>query len=213
MRKLYLALLTFLFVTTFVHAQIKKGSTFLGGDIGGSTQKTQTGNQEAFRQWGISLSPVYGKAIKDNLILGGDLTFAYSEYDNIGSEQRINVYGGGVFLRKYKSLGNSGFFIFLQGRTGYRYLQSKIEAGSVVTDRVKNHSVNLSMYPGLSYALNRKLHLESGFNNLISLNYYTEKRITTGTPDILNRNSGFSISSSLNNISNLYLGFRVILGK
>ena len=137
MRKLYSILLAFLFASTFVHAQIKKGSTLLGGDIGGNTQKTQTGNQEALRQWGISLSPVYGMAIKDNLILGGDLTFAYSEYDNIGSEQRINVYGGGVFLRKYKSIGNSGFYIFLQGRAGYRYLQSEVEAGTVVTDRVK----------------------------------------------------------------------------
>ncbi len=213
MRKLYSILLAFLFASTFVHAQIKKGSTLLGGDIGGNTQKTQTGNQEALRQWGISLSPVYGMAIKDNLILGGDLTFAYSEYDNIGSEQRINVYGGGVFLRKYKSIGNSGFYIFLQGRAGYRYLQSEVEAGTVVTDRVKNHSVNLSVYPGLSYALSRKLHLESGFNNLLSLNYYTEKRTTAGIPVIVNRNSGFNISSSLNNVSNLYLGFRVILGK
>lgn len=213
MRKLYFLAVICLLAITITHAQIRKGSTFLGGDISASTQKSQTGTDPVLRQSGFTISPVFGKAIKDNLVLGGDLSYGHSKYDNVGSEQKINVYGAGIFLRKYKPLGSSGFFIFLQGRAGYRYLESTIDTWTTAYDQVKNHTINISAYPGLSYAISRKLHLETGFNNVVSVNYFTEKREIAGGTVTTVKNSGFSISSSLNNISNLYLGFRVLLGK
>ncbi|MGK2864800.1 MAG: hypothetical protein ACSLE0_22910, partial [Chitinophagaceae bacterium] len=66
---------------------------------------------------------------------------------------------------------------------------------------------------GLSYGISRKLHLETGVNNLLSRGDFhdkSESRIT-GT---ISKTNGFNISSSLNNASSsLYLGFRLIMGK
>ena len=196
-------------------SQIKKGAIFLGGDFGASTQKTQTNNLSPQKQFGFTVSPVIGKAVRDNLIAGIDLTYAYSKFDNVSSLQKIHAVGGGLFVRRYKNIGNSGFYIFLQGRLGYRYLQSRYETFGFPSgeDKVRNHTINIGFYPGVSYAVSKKLFLESGFNNILSLNYFTEKREIYNPSLTRVKSSGFNISSSLNNISNLYLGFRLILNK
>ena len=69
MRKILLAIITASLFVNSANAQIKKGSIFLGGDISGSTQKTKTGGITTNKQNGINISPVFGKAIKDNLVL------------------------------------------------------------------------------------------------------------------------------------------------
>lgn len=60
-----------------LHAQIKKGSTFLGGNLGASTQKTKSADTAVNSQKGFLVSPVFGKAIKDNLVFGGTSILAF----------------------------------------------------------------------------------------------------------------------------------------
>src|SRR5450432_479199 len=104
--------ITFLFTVT-TNAQIKKGSVFLGGDIGGSTQKTKDNGTAINSQDGLSISPVFGKAIKENLILGADAIFSlYKDKDANPvpyTNQRNNSYGAGIFIRKYKPIRKSSF--------------------------------------------------------------------------------------------------------
>ncbi len=208
---------SFIFTLT-VNAQIKKGSLFLGGDIGGSTQTTKRNGTKVSSQDGLTISPVFGKAIKENLILGGDIGFNLYENNNNPSSttfsgQKNNSYGAGIFLRKYKPIGKSNFSMFLQGRFGINYNSIEYSNPSSNFDKTKRYTVGVSVYPGISYTVSKRLQLETGFNNLLGLNYFTEKREVSNTFPYTEKTNGISINSSLNNISSLYLGFRVLINK
>jgi hypothetical protein len=216
MRKIILAIITVSFFVSSVNAQIKKGSVFLGGDIGGSIQKTKSGDITTNKQNGINISPVFGKAIKDNLIFGVNAGFGIYNNDNPVNnwEYNTNSYNAGVFVRKYKNLATSGFYLFVQGGLGINYYKQKQEGLSPVNfDETRRVTVGINAYPGISYAVSKKLHLETGFNNLLSLNYFIDKR-EVGSPVTKYKTNGLGISSSLNNAtSSLYLGFRLLIGK
>jgi hypothetical protein len=210
-------IVSFIFTLT-VNAQITKGSIFLGGDIGGSTQTTKRNGTKVGSQDGLTISPVFGKAIKENLILGGDVGFNLYENNNnpnstTFSGQKNNSYGAGIFLRKYKPIGKSSFSMFLQGRVGVNYNSIEYSNPSSNFDKTKRYTVGVSVYPGISYTVSKRLQLETGFNNLLGLNYFTEKREVGGGFPYTDKTNGISISSSLNNLSSLYLGFRVLINK
>src|SRR5215213_1376453 len=118
-KSILLLSLSFYFFSS-VNAQITKGSIFLGGDIGASTQKSES-MSVLNKQSGFSISPVVGKAIRENLVFGIELSYAFSKTQYTDQEQKINSYGSGIFLRKYKPIGKSGFYIFLHGRAAYRH--------------------------------------------------------------------------------------------
>jgi hypothetical protein len=212
-----LYIVTSLFFTITIQAQIKKGSVFLGGDLGGSTQKTKKDGNTTNNQNGLNISPVFGKAIKENLVLGADVGFGLYENNYLGlnpsTDQRSNSYHAGIFLRKYKSIGKSGFSVFLQARSGVDYNSNKYDYSPSFFDNRKRYTISVSTYPGISYTISKRLQLETGFNNLLGLSYFTEKREVGGTSSYTEKTSGINISSSLNNLSSLYLGFRILINK
>ncbi len=196
------------------NAQITKGSVFLGGDVSAYTQKTKSEGEVTNKSSGIYVMPVFGKAIRENLVFGitAGLSISDNEVLTNNVEQEAKGYNAGVFLRKYKNIGTSGFYIFIQGGLGANYQLQENSGTYVGYDKTKKITIGLNAYPGISYAVSRKFHLESGFNNLLMINYYQEKR-ETGTPVVDYKTNGFAISSSLQNSSALYLGFRVLIGK
>ena len=215
MRKIILATIALSMFVFSANAQIKKGSIFLGGDIGGSSQKTKSGDITTNKQNGINISPVFGKAIRENLVLGINAGFNIYNNDNppYNGKYDANAYNAGLFLRKYKNISTSGFYLFVQGGLGGGYFKQKQE-GPGNKDETKRFTLGLTAYPGLSYAVSKKLHLETGFNNLLSLNYFEEKRELSSTVITAYKTNGFSLASSLNNAtSSLYLGFRLLIGK
>jgi hypothetical protein len=207
-KQLLFSAILFLF-TIVVNAQVKKGSLFLGGSISSFFETTKSGTAPEVRQHAITISPVVGKAIKDNLVIGASFEFDFNKYYSPTSAKGY-TYGAGIFARKYKNIGNSGFYIFGQGNFGGDYSRQKTAGMADFT----HINIYASAYPGLSYAVTKKLHLETGFNNLIRVSYYHEKqRQEIPVPTVYTR-SGFTFSTSLNNAtSNLFLGFRLIIGK
>lgn len=205
--------------TTTVKAQIKKGSLFIGGNVGGSTQKTKNSGTTVSSQNGLAISPVFGKAIKENLVVGADIAFVLSENNSsapnpsLYSNYRSTSYGAGVFVRKYKQIAKSGFSIFLQGGFGGAYNSEEYESSPSYFDKRKRYSIGVSAYPGVSYTVSKKLQLETGFNNLLALGYFTEKRDISGSSPYTEKTNGISINSSLNNLSSLYIGFRLLISK
>jgi len=218
MKKIFLTVITVSIFVYFANAQIKKGSIFLGGDISGSTQKTKIGDMTINKQSGINISPVFGKAIKDNLVLGANAGLGLVENKNwnggSSNKTKSNAYNAGVFLRKYKNIGTGGFYLFVQcGLNGTFYKQKQEEPVSSQNE-TKRFSVGINAYPGISYAVTHKLHLETGFNNLLSVSYFNEKNESGDPMTTTYKTNGFSISSSLNNATSaLYLGFRLLIGK
>lgn len=195
-------------------AQIKKGSIFLGGDIGGSSQKTKSSGITTNTQSSLTLSPVIGIAVKDDLVVGGDAGYVFfSNKPGLSySEFKQKDYSLGVFVRKYKPLGKSNFFIFLQARLGgdYNSIEQNLPSERDIT---KGFSIGINAYPGISYAISKRLYLETGFNNLVSLDYSFQKEEQSGGVVNVAKTKGFGISSSLNNASYLYIGFRLFLNK
>jgi len=102
-------------IVFFANAQIKKGEILLGGGVNYNTSSagSTSGKSNSFY-----ISPSVGQAVQDNLIVGLNLYYSHNSQNNI---YKSNSYGGSVFIRKYKPLGNSGFSIYLEGSLGGTY--------------------------------------------------------------------------------------------
>lgn len=214
--KKYLLLLSIAFLCMFTtHAQIKKGATFIGGSISGNTQKTEQTDGTIYKSNGINISPVFGKAIKENLILGGRAwVLSQNNDDNYIRDRKFRAYGAGVFLRKYKPLGTSGFSIFAEATFGFTFQKTEMESDITIptNDLTKRYSVGVSAYPGISYAVSKRLQLETGFNsNFFSLSYFKEDRFLDHSSDRFSKTNGIDFYSSAEYFTSLYLGFRVLL--
>ena len=216
MRKLLLCTVIVTIATISVNAQIKKGSVFLGGDLSGSYQTSKNTGPNTQKNGGLTISPVLGVFTRDNFMVGGNLGFGFSnsksgtDYTSKGSS-----YSAGVFVRQYKNLGTGGFYLFFQGELSGSYSTMKLES-SLPADNSKqtNTTIGVSAYPGVSYAVSKRIHLETGFRNLVSLSYQKGK-LETGDPlTTYSNTSGVSFGSSLSNAtSSLFLGVRFLLGK
>ena len=217
-----LSLLVILLSAVFcnVHAQVSKGSIFLGGNINFMSQKINSliPNVTSTSNSVFNFSPAMGKAIKDNMVVGIDLDYAYSKVDQgTGSYvQTNNGFGAGVFLRRYVALGK-GFYVFGQGRFGAMYNSGKIDQGqpTATSDNIKGFSFNFGFYPGISYQVSKRLQLETGFNNLayISFQHNKDTQTAVGGPVTEAKTNSFSIGTSLDNLAAFTLGFRVLLSK
>jgi hypothetical protein len=210
-----LLLISTLIFTGIMNAQIKKGAIFLGGDIGGSTQKTKTGEIVTGKQKGLSISPVFGKAIKENLILGVNAGLVLYE-NNTGisaNAQKGASYKAGAFLRKYSPIGKSNFYLFLQGGLSINYDKNENVSPPSNLYKIQRYTVGITGYPGISYTVSKRLQLETGFNNLLNLNYFTEKKEYSSTTYFTEKTNGVSVNSSINNLSSLYIGFRILINK
>lgn len=200
MRKISLLSLAILLASA-ASAQISKGSTFIGGQLGAFKSKSEsTGSISSSQEnKGFEISPAFGKAIKENLIFGIDLSYGSAKYSpGAGPVNESSSVGGGVFARKYFSLAKR-FYFFGQVRTGYNH--SETEQGNAPSKVItETNNINLGLYPGVSYALSTKFYIEAGFNNLALLGYSTGKQEQTsqlGPPNITKYKSfGFSTSLS-----------------
>lgn len=200
------------------NAQIKKGSIFLGGNISFSSVKynIELPQELTQKQRSISIQPLAGKAIRDNTIMGIYISFSYAQSDNINNSlaSKTNQYAGALFLRKYKSL-LAGFSLF--GETDLHFLhEGRTYYRSNETDNTKGPTIGISFYPGLSYAVNKKLQLETAFGQLFDISYTHEKRLVKGSDGRTNAKSTmnfFNVQTSLNNISTFRLGFRLLISK
>jgi len=196
----------------------------LGGTLSFNTQKTTTDNNNlnpAYKQTYFNITPSIGKAIKDNLLAGFDLNFTGSKStqgSGTGSyTNKIYSYGAGVFLRKYKPLG-SGFAIFMQTRLSgsYNTQKNQMDGAPYPYNDIKGYSFDLSFYPGIAYAITKRVQLETGFANLVDVNYVHSKNASTtgANNDVLStaRSNNFAISTSLSNNFGFAVGIKVLLG-
>ncbi|HTI94343.1 MAG TPA: outer membrane beta-barrel protein [Puia sp.] len=176
MKKILLSSLA-VFITLLSHAQIKKGTVFIGGNINFLHQSGKTDDSiyiAANPATNFSFSPSVGWAIKDNLVFGIDLGYGYQKdsynYPGPAYYNKLNSYSGGVFLRKYKTLG-SGFYLFGQTDLGFTYTKTDHSAGRAAPDQTKTSTVGLSFYPGVAYRLSSHWQLETGLPGLAHITY------------------------------------------
>ncbi|MES1221420.1 MAG: outer membrane beta-barrel protein [Bacteroidota bacterium] len=212
-----LPLVAILFSFSSLNAQITKGSLFLGGNINVSLSHPKADdNSENYNADNFNFSPTIGKVIKDNLVFGAGLTYAYTKYSygpaNNISSQKVNSYGANIFLRRYSTIGK-GFSIYLEGSLGGNYSKSD-NTPNLNSNNFKRTSFGLGATPGISYTITKKLQLETGLSQVFGIAYSHEKGDKGGyNNDSPYKNNSFNLYTSLNSnfLSSVYFGFRFLL--
>lgn len=200
-------------------AQIEKGNVLIGGNLAfNSTTRDPVGVFNPTS--GLSLSPSVAWAYKNNRLAGVSLTYRHTGNEN--KDLNTNSYGAGVFLRQYKPLGKSGFYVFAQeslnyNNNEYRQFMSGYSGSYILKSKTNNISTGIN--PGFAFDLTRKVQLELLLNNLVSLGYSQTKNSsifnTTGGPSFISKEHSFYLNSDFNldQLSNINVGVKFILGK
>jgi hypothetical protein len=196
-----------------VQAQIKKGSKLLGGGISfGFTESGITPNETEYKTF--SINPSIGFVTKDNQAVGFNLFFSRATTVVSGhpqSDVKMNGYGGGVFLRRYLPLGKD-FYLFGEGQANFSYAQTEQYPSPDVHSKQMQYSGSIVFYPGITYSIKNRIHLEAGLNNLLNFTYSrTENKVTTPLTENLSTTSGFNLSANVSNNSPFSIGFRFVL--
>lgn len=163
-------------------AQTQKGNVLIGADItniGINFQKDNT-------QFNLNINPKYGKFVKDNLAVGGEVNLGVNTQKGATS---IN-YGVGVFARKY-----SGSSVTNLARTGKWFVEANTGIYGINTSgtnlvKTSTNGIGLGLGPGYSYFISENIALEA----LAKYNF----------------TAGFG-NSATNNSIKLGLGFQIYL--
>jgi hypothetical protein len=210
MNKKLLIVCAFFIASTYSYAQIGKGSLMIGGQLGYSSNNSQSSlSQEDFQSDHLVFTASLGKAVKENLFIGIELGTAINKVEQTGNSQKGNYKVAGVFIRKYFDIGKK-FFIITQGNAGVGFSHNEYTTTTMFSEN-ESYQISLSFAPGLSYALNRKFHIETGFNSLISA-AYARGKITHGS-GVKSKQETFSVATNLNNLASLTIGLRFLLSK
>jgi hypothetical protein len=204
---LLFCLASFLFAIC-ANAQISKGTVLLGGNINFSSSGFSN-EPDDYKNHSYNVSPSLGFVVKENKVVGVNLSYNHSIYQTAANQKSVSdTYGGGVFLRRYLTLGK-GFYLYGQGQLGVGIGNQK-ETSSVNAHKTTSTSVSAGLFPGVAYAVSRRFHLELSMNYLVSVGYSSSKEHNANTPDI--KSNQFNFSTNLNPVSSLALGFRILLG-
>jgi hypothetical protein len=227
MKKLY-ALASFVVLFSSVHAQVKSGDIILGGNLSYSNQGTTVPQAPGVvspsaltKQNNLIINPSIGKAVRDNLVVGLDLSYGHSDFSynasgNPAQTSSANSFTAGVFVRRYKPLGN-GFYLFGQAELsgGYSHSSSFNPQTAESSSTENGYGVTLQLYPGIAYALNRRWQIETGLPNFFSIDYTHQKTTasyTNGVPDQTSTYHNFSLASALTGTNEFTVGVRYFIG-
>lgn len=199
------------------NAQINKGSIMLGGTIYGSGNNVKNPDTSMYKTSSFTIAPALGFAVNTNTILGFSLSYGTinTKYNGADNRQKLNAYGVGAFLRKYKLLAKN-FYLFGEGNLMYNhssYNYSIYNSGAEYDS--KANSVSLNFTPGIAYNLTPSIQLETGLQNLLYVNYSSgnEDAKDPGYADY--KQNSFSAGTSLSTISlnNIFVGIRFWINK
>ena len=225
MKKVLLFAIISFSLQSIAKAQISKGSVLLGGGV--SMAKLKSDNSiptfPENDQKHLSINPAVGIAVKENLVFGVQLNYGKSENSQLYSssdlqESDYSTYGGGIFLRQYLVLGK-GFYAFGQGDLSYGHQENtnnyrSPNVSNSSSFKEKGWSIGLNLSPGISYAVNKKFHLEVGFANLLGFNLNKSRinYVSNGNQYKQEKN-GFGFNTNAGNFSGYNVGFRFLFAK
>lgn len=215
MKPLIITLLSILFISPKINAQITKGSILLGGNFYVGNNKTRNTTVPSFERTitGVNISPSIGYAFKENNIIGVGVSYSHSKSKTLDVTNReTNSYGFDAFYRKYLPLGKRVYF-FGQTTAGYTQGKEQVWGVSGITQQYRYYSMGLSLYPGISFAITKKIHIETGLADLIGVNYSHQQIEFPTNPTADQESNTFNFYTNLSAAVNFNLGFRFLLQK
>ena len=197
----------------FANAQIQKGAILLGGGISFSNSTAEfppTQGQQKQKNQSYNLS--LGKAFKENTVYGVNLAYGHSSTENSSTSPNntnSKFYNVGGYFRKYKSI--------IKDLYVYAEVEAFFTSGKQTSNDVTNnfhtdyrtYGAALTLMPGITYKLFKKMYLEITIPNIAYLQYSHAKdnqQFGGG------KTESFSVATNLNSNSNIFgVGFRCIL--
>lgn len=210
-------LLSALFVCISIasaQAQIKKGSIWLGGNIGYSENKNDFESNPDYKYRSLGINPAIGTAIKDNLIAGIIVSYNKTRVTNNGSiiESKDILKGGGIFVRQYVPIVNR-LYVFGEANATYKSFRgNESQSYNNIKINKKGWEAALNFSPGVSYGISKKLQLETGFNSLFHI-AKTKRNNTSAANGYDMKTESFSAGLNLENESYFFIGFRFLINK
>ena len=213
MKKFTLFFILFFFIA-FANAQINRGTIFLGGGVSANNNKSISPSSVT-NSHGLSIFPSIGLAVKENIVFGikGGYGYGKTKYSIASVSEKDRSYSGGVFLRRYLALGK-GFYLFGEAEAIYFHRKNDQLTGIDEQSHLTQKVFQLSLNPGLAYAVNNIFHLEISLNELVHLDYNKTKRenifIGGSTQE---ESKGFYFNSNASSASAINIGFRFVFAK
>jgi hypothetical protein len=218
----------FLFFSFAASAQFKKNDILLGGQLSYSYNSNSdsepsgyyTSSDQKMNYGNITIS--LGKSLNENTIVGINLSYLPSSSTSyLGNgpppiKYQYNGYSVGIFFRKYKSLGKD-FFVFGQGSASYGWSDQtgKDSTGKKIVSG-SSWNAGIELFPGIAYRISKHFFLELNIPDLFVARYtkgHSSNPYGINNEVQTSKNDNLLISTSLssNLLTNLGLGFRLIL--
>ena len=213
MQKLFTLFVFSIFVFT-ANAQFQKGNKVLGAGLNFETGSTDYPNF-LYKNTNFNIGLNMGFATKENMLKGFYVNtgFGKTKYDYIAAStpdvfSSVFDLSAGYYIRWYKSIGK-GFYLFGEGNAGCSYSIQKNKTSS--NTNLEELRAGISVYPGLSYELNKKILLELRFGDFASAEYIN--KVTDSPTDGKQGSRFFSVNSSLalGYLNNIGIGARWII--
>jgi hypothetical protein len=186
----------------------------LGGNVSFALQHSKSGGSDVTdRTTNYTLSPAIARAVKDGLLLGLNLTYSHYRVKSSNTPATVSYtygYGLGVFVRKYKMLG-AGFALFGEGDLGGQYMHSNayVETYPKNPDN-KSYTLGAGFYPGIAYFVGRHVQVETGIQNLVSVQYQHSKFVPGSSNEA--KTDVFNAGTNFNQLfDNFVVGVKYIL--
>ncbi|HEY5407336.1 MAG TPA: hypothetical protein VIJ92_09615 [Ginsengibacter sp.] len=221
--KILLTIVMYLFVTHTSYGQINPGQILLGGSISYNNNNSNTQASNNYKNENFATSIQVGKSIKNNRVEGIIISYSNSNSHILGfpdsNFSRVNQINAGVFYRMYKRIFKD-FYFFGEADLLYSHIkndQGYPQNGSNSSTTNSNGGI-LTFFPGVSYALCKRMQVELLVPNLLSASYYRTSSVNTQeTPSSVTHEKGYNFSIGANLNSNLLysfgIGFKFLLGK
>jgi hypothetical protein len=145
-----------LFISALTFGQLEKGSEFVSGSAGFSSQGgefdngTSTTDSPTYSTFNVS--PAGGYFVADGLAVGLSLGFSGTKWndDANDSKSKTSSFGLSVFAKKYKSIADK-FYLFGQANVGFGSGKSETENNGTTVDGPKTNSIFFGLAPGAEY--------------------------------------------------------------
>jgi hypothetical protein len=195
-------LLSFVFVCTFIvssQAQINKDAIWLGGSIGYSHNKQEMTQNTTNKSSALTITPVIGKVIKDNLVVGIKLGYGRDKSENSSLytiESKTNSYSGGFFVRRYIPVVNR-LYVFGEASASFASFKEKstqvdFNTNAQLKTITKGWTGGIGVTPGVAFAINKSFQLETTLSNLFGIAYSHSKTSGPTATYVANKTDQFS---------------------
>ena len=218
MKKLLTALVCIIMVQ-LVQAQVQKGSLFLGGSLSGGSNSYESGSSSN-KNSNWSFSPQIGKAIDLNKIIGVQIFVGGNTEESSTGAVPLNknvstAYGLGVFYRQYFPLA-AKWAMFANAGIDGRYSTGETKSNGIKTGENNGWVLSTAITPGISYKAGKSIWLEAALNNLLGINYSSNKLNTineNGQVIATAKQNNFNTGINISGFNSIAIGLRWIIQK